>query len=141
MDKDSLEFGEDKGIHIVHMNTRSLGDIRKIDSIKPQIERSKAHIIGLSETWLGDHIPTNLLEIQGYNLTRVDRSWGDENLGVKRCGGVALYYKNMLQYTVHKLAKLNSRSKNAEMQWVYIKQDNIRPIVIVNIYCPPQGDC
>ena len=50
MDRDNLELREENGIHIVHMNVRSLGDIKKIDSFKLQFGRSGAHIIGVSET-------------------------------------------------------------------------------------------
>ena len=141
MDKDELEFGEDKGLHLVHMNVRSLGDVRKLDSLKIQLSKSDAHVIGLSETWLRKDIPSKLLEISGYSLARLDRSWKDDNGGIKRGGGVAIYFKNSLQASEHKYSRLNLSTKDIKVQWLHIKQDNIRPIVVLNIYRPPQGDC
>ena len=141
MDKDSLEFGEGKGIHMVHMNVRSLGDIKKIDSLKVQIGNSKAHIVGISETWLNAAIPTNLLKVNNYNISRLDRGWGNDGTEAKRGGGVAVYWNNSLQISEHKYARFNQSTKDSEVQWLSLNQDNIRPILILNVYRPPQGDC
>ena len=141
MDKDSLEFGEGKGIHLIHMNVRSLGDIKKTDSLKLQIGRSKAHIIGISETWLNEAIPSSLMNVKGYNLSRVDRAWGKGNLGMKKGGGVAIYWRDSLKVSDQKYAKFNLSNKDGEVQWLSLKQDNVRPILILNVYRPPQGDC
>ena len=141
MDKDSLDFGEDKGIHLVHMNVRSLGDTKKTDSLKLHIGKSNAHIIGISESWLSEAIPSNYIGIKGYNLSRLDRTWGEKGANAKRGGGVAVYWRNSLQVSEHKYSKFNLSSKDAEIQWLSLKQDNIRPINILNVYRPPQGDC
>ena len=141
MEKDSLEFGEEKGIHLVHMNVRSLGDVKKIDSLKLQIGNSKAHIVGISESWLNESIPSSLLTVNSYNLSRLDRQWGEGDVEVKRGGGVAVYWKSSLQVSEHKYAKFNRSSKDSEVLWLSLNQDNIRPILMLNVYRPPQGDC
>ena len=140
MDKDTLDFAGEKGIHIVHMNVRSLGDTKKLDMLKLQLSRSRAHIIGISETWLKEDIPSCLLGMEGYTLSRLDRAWLGDDGRVKKGGGVAVYYDCKLQISEHKYAHLNISSKNIELQWISMDNDNLRQIIILNAYRPPQGD-
>ena len=111
------------------MNVRSLGDIKKTDSIRLQIAKSNSHLVGISESWLSEAIPSSFLEVKGYNLSRLDRAWGDTGAPAKRGGGVAIYWRNSLQVSEHKYAKFNTSNKDAEIQWLSLKQDNIRPIL------------
>ena len=140
MEKDSLSFGRDKGLHLVHMNVRSLNDVRKIDILKHHIANSKAHIVGISETWLRHNLPNKLFDVQGYRLSRVDRSWKGNNGETKRGGGVAVYYAESLPCSDSKYNHLNFSSKDIELQWLSVNLENLRPIVILNVYRPPQGD-
>ena len=85
-------------------------------------------------------MPDSLFEIEGYKLVRLDRSWKGVNGEVKRGGGVAIYYDENLPCTDQKLRHLNVSSKDIELQWMGLKIENLRPIVIMNVYRPPQGD-
>ena len=52
-------------------------------------EYRESCIIGNRETWLGDYITNSIVEIDGFNLVRCDRT---EELGKSRGGrGVAVY--------------------------------------------------
>ena len=57
MDKDRLDFGGEKGIHLVHFNARSLRDIKKWKILKYHIKESEAQVIWVSESWLKEEIP------------------------------------------------------------------------------------
>ena len=64
-----------KGLHLAHCNVRSMLGRNKFDMIKHQIEASGVDIFTLSETWLSSAIPDKTLELPGYNLCRLDRTW------------------------------------------------------------------
>ena len=129
-----------KGLHLVHMNIRSLWSGGKFEIFKEQLAESGISIFTLSETWLKNEIPDHLVEIQGYNLVRWDRSWGDDKNSVKKGGGLAAYIKNSMQVDSHVLQGLNRSTKDIEIQWLKISQQGLRKIVVANIYRPPQGN-
>ena len=66
-----------RGFRIAHLNYQSINN--KFDIIKQQIRDANFDIFTLSETWLTSDNSSNLLEIQGYNLIRLDRSWPENN--------------------------------------------------------------
>ena len=138
----NLEDNLGKGLHLAHLNIRSLTGGHKFDVTKLQISTSGVDIFTLSETWLNDSIPTQLLDIQNYNLIRLDRNWSGlgSSQGPKRGGGLACYIRKGIKFSESKFEGLNISCKNLEMQWVLVSLDNVRPIVVVNIYRPPQGD-
>ena len=122
------------------MNVRSLLSKGKFDSIKNQILNSHAHIITLSETWLKKDFDNNLLSITGYDFLRLDRSWKDANNNIKKGGGIGIYIKKDLNYNETIFNKNNCSSSNIEIQWVEIRIENMRRILIINTYRPPSGD-
>ena len=129
-----------KGIHITHLNIRSL--MNKWETFKIQLGNSNFHILGISITWLNDMIPTNLITLSSdYTFYRNDRKWTDLNLNTpKKGGGVGLFINSKLNSCGDALARMNICSKNLESQWVIIKQPHCKQIVIGNIYRPPQGN-
>lgn len=75
---------ERKGEDLVvgHLNIRSL--VNKHDELRVFMEkRSRALVLGLSETWLDDSISDAELEVPGFHLYRKD--WN------RRGGGVLVY--------------------------------------------------
>ena len=66
-------FNGDKGLHFVHLNIRSLLAKGKFNTLKAQLIDSKTHVISLSETWLNNKIPMSMLDINGFQLYRLDR--------------------------------------------------------------------
>ena len=75
-----------KGLHFVHINSNSL--LPKIDELRYLIKLPNAFIVGTGETKLDDSISSSEIEIEGYDLLRLDRS--------RRSGGVARYIKKPL---------------------------------------------
>ena len=115
--------------------------MNKIDLLRHLIFTSNLGILGLSETWLHEAIPDNMIDINGYTILRQDRSWGQVgNLGPKMGGGVCVYIKNNYNYSDSKLSWLNRSDNNIEIQWILLTPSNQRNIVIANLYRPPQGN-
>ena len=128
-----------KGINLVHLNIRSLYCKNKFEMFKQQLIDSNIHVIGISETWLKNELPSNIVQISGYDIIRNDRTWTEKGK-VKSGGGVCIYIKNDLIYSSEKYKFLNVSSKNIESQWISMNYPKMREIIIVNIYRPPQGN-
>ena len=129
-----------KGMHLGHINIRSITN--KWDVFKTQFLSTNLHIITISETWLNEKLPSEFYKLTNdYTFLRNDRNWSDEgHSNIKKGGGVALYVKNSLNYSDVDFIHLNTNNKNIESQWVSIKQQNSRTILIGNVYRPPQGN-
>ena len=82
------------GISIAHLNAGSLLAVNRLDLLKLQIQTSEVDVFGISESWLTVAIPTGLIRITGYKVSRLDRSWCDAaHPGCyKRGGGFSLLY-------------------------------------------------
>ena len=83
-----------KGLHIAHLNVRSLTGGRKFDMLKSQIDDSGIDVFSPSETWLNEGIPDKFIECSNYNTVCLDRGWKDEERGdqlKKRRRGGLLY--------------------------------------------------
>ena len=131
----------EKGIHFMHLNTCSLLSKNRFDLIRMQLMHSGLDVISLSETWLTNSIPNEVVNMGNYVLTRLDRSWFNEpnQSEFKRGGGLVCYIRSSIKFSDTKLAYLNHSSQDIEMQWISLNVDNIRPIVVVNVYRPPRG--
>ena len=138
-DFDELGTG---GIKFVHLNVASVLGAHKMDMLRQQIDRSSISVFCVSETWLTPSIPDDLVKIEGYNLARWDRSWADLHgaSNPKKGGGLLCYVQKGIEYDDFKYAHLNKSCKDLEMQWVTLAIKNMRKIVAINIYRPPQGD-
>ena len=108
----------------MHMNIRSLADMRKLDIIKIQLKGSGAHLIGLWERWLREDIPSNMLNIDGYNISRLDRAIKTDKGVGKRGGGVAVYCREDIKFSDHNFKDFNMSNANIEMQWISLHMDN-----------------
>ena len=135
-----------KGLRMAHLNVRSLMGGHKFDMLKQQIYTGEADVFMLSETWLTSTIPDKLIEIPRYSLTGLDRAWNSkanahgDNLTPKRVGGLAIYVSSQIKYSDTKFSHLNRSGPDLEMQWVSLLLEHVRPIVVINIYRPPQGN-
>ena len=89
---DSMNFTGVKGLHYVHGNIRSL--FHKMSQLKQYVVNSNISCLGLSETWLTENIPNDMLYIPGYQLLRIDRKWTNLRGQTKKGGGVCCYINN-----------------------------------------------
>ena len=139
---DDLGDNLGRGLHIAHLNVRSLMGGHTFDMTKHQIKESGIDIFTLSETWLTEAIPNKTVAIDGYSMVRLDRNWRDPNHGdePKRGGGVSCYIREGIKFSDSAHANLNTSCKDIEMVWVKLFIKNVRPIVIISVYRPPQGN-
>ena len=124
-----------KGFKIVHLNIRSLP--RKIDQLRLILEGSTIDIMTISETWLHNKIDTQLISIQGYNVHRLDRVTRSIR-DTKRGGGLLVYYKTSLDVYVQETE--SSSTTDLEVQWLKIKRNRCKDIILANVYRPPTGN-
>ena len=128
-----------KGLHILHLNIRSLFCKNKYDMFKQQMVNSKCDIICLSETWFKQGLSSNYVHIPNYNLIRLDLAWTEGGL-LKKGGGVCAYLSDTIKYSDCELSNLNKSTIDIEIQWVTIKGQFQKEIIIANVYRPPQGN-
>ncbi|CAH3105794.1 unnamed protein product, partial [Pocillopora meandrina] len=72
-------------------NTMSL--VPKLSEVEELILREKIQVCCITETWLKDHISDTVVNIEGYNITRNDRSSHEH-------GGVCVYVKEDVKYEI-----------------------------------------
>ena len=112
----SLEFRGVKGLHFAHLNIRSLPG--KINSLRVLMDDSNIQVFTVSETWLGEAIPDQQVQLKGYQLFRQDRV--TETVG----GGVCAFIKNHIDVDANSLAEYNLVDKDLEIQWLIIRPPN-----------------
>ena len=94
-----------RGMHFIHININSL--LPKIDEVRYIANITNASVIGISETKLDETILSSELEVDGYDLVRLDRS--------RRGGGGACYIESSIAYSYK-----NSFCSNTESIFVDI---------------------
>ena len=109
-------------MHFVHININIL--LPKIDEVRYIANITNAYIIGISETKLDGTIQSSELEVDRYDLVRLDRS--------RRGDGVAHYIKSSIAYTYKE-----SFYSNAESIFVDIFLPKSKPILLGILYRPP----
>ena len=122
----------------MHGNIRSL--FNKINQLKLYLIDSNISCLGLSETWLTESIPDNMLHIPGYHLLRLDRKWNNPHGQTKKGGGVCFYINTNIKFSYQEFDNLNCSSKDIEIYHVLIEQPAIKKCILLNIYRPPQGN-
>ena len=107
-DNDFEDWVDIDPINIQPINVQSL--LSTFDAFSLMMNTYNFDIVALSETWLKEsHHLQNYVQINGYNATFKNR----EN---KKGGGVGLYIKDHLKYTVrHDLSKID---ETLEILWV-----------------------
>ena len=88
LDSNEWNFFISKGIHLIHLNINSL--FPKTDKIRYIAERTKAAVIGITESKLDESIFQSKIQIDNYNLLPFDRNRND--------GDVACYIRSDISY-------------------------------------------
>ena len=132
-----------RGLRLAHLNVRSMLGGNKFEIIQNQFESSLIDIFSVSETWLTEATPDHLIELPSYNISRLDRNWGHHSINAnpKRGGILACFIKKGIKFSDTKYATLNVSCKDLEMQFIALNLENVRPLIVINVYRPPQGNC
>ena len=100
----------------------------KIDKVRYFVVIKKPDLAFITETWLTDLIDTSNLAIPDYNIVCKNRTSGAH-------GGVCLYIKNSIQFTI--LDQLSS--PEFEILWVKIRPTRLPrgfPCIITGTFIP-----
>ena len=79
-----------RGLHLIHLNINSL--LSKIDELRSIAKRSRATVIGITESKLDETVLDGEINIDGYELKRSDRN--------RHGGGVTCYIRNDVSFNV-----------------------------------------
>ena len=78
----------EKGFKMAFLNIVSLQG--KIDEIRYSVSNKYIHLIGFNETRLDLNISDNMIDLNGYDIVRKDRS--------RNGGGVYIYLRSLVNY-------------------------------------------
>lgn len=110
----------------------SLFNIRSIftgfDLFSDFVVNENYSVIGLSETWLCDTIPDNVINIQGYKIVRKDRE--------TRGGGVAFFIKDNFRF---KILESPTPTPALEDLWISCKLAG-KNVCLGTLYRPPSAN-
>jgi heptaprenylglyceryl phosphate synthase len=67
--------------------------VPKIDEVRIVANSVNPDFISVTETWLQNHVHSNIVELNGYNIVRKDRQVGTH-------GGICLYIRDTIQFSV-----------------------------------------
>ena len=127
-----------KGFKIVFWNIRSI--LSKIDSIRILLQNMDLSIVAITESWLKTDIPSALIEIEGYTLHRLDRSFVNQKGFTKRGGGIIIYVKNNIPFDIIMGEVFNASNSDSEIATICVKRPHTRPLYLVTVYRPPDGN-
>ncbi|VEN61176.1 unnamed protein product [Callosobruchus maculatus] len=111
-------------LKVAHINICSL--CPKLNEVKYLLQAENISILGVTETWLTDKIPEQLIEIEGYTFFRADRG--------SRGGGVGVYVLSSLNASI--LTFDDYVSNPLESIWLMLKVSTVN-IALGVLYRPP----
>ena len=79
-----------RGLHLIHLNINSI--LSKIDELRVIAKKSRANVIGITESKLDKTVLDEEINIDGYELARSDRN--------RHRGGVSCYIQNDISFNV-----------------------------------------
>ena len=119
---DNWKVFNKRGLHFIHLNINSV--LSKIDELRIIANKSKASVIGITESKLDKTVLDGEINIDGYELVRSDRN--------RHGGGVACYIRNDISFSVR-----GDFSNEIENIFLDIFLPKTRPILIGILYRPP----
>ena len=129
-----------KGLKIVHLNVRSV--VKKIDQLRMLMFDSGIDVFILSETWLGAHLHSKIIEINGFDAHRLDRIVPRKS-GKKKSikgGGLLTYINTKHLSSCEMLTDMSISNENIEAQWSLVHRTHCKNVLICNLYMPASGD-
>ena len=100
---------------------------KHIDEIRLLLENQTVDILALNETRLHPDIPSEFVNIDEYDIVRMDRD--------KHSGGVCFYIRRTISY----LNRGDLVPENLESVCLEINQPNSRSFIVSTIYRPPSA--
>ena len=111
-----------RGLHLIHLNINSL--LSKIDELREIAKKTRATVIGITESKLDGSVLDGEINIDGYELVRSDRN--------RHGKGVACYIRNDISFSVR-----GDFSSEIENIFLDILLPKTKPILIGILYRPP----
>ena len=119
---DNWKVFNKRGLYLIHLNINSI--VSKIDELRIIAKRSRASVIGITESKLDETILDEEINIDGYKLARSDRN--------RHGGGVVCYIRNDISFNVR-----GDFSSEIENMFLDIFLPKTKPILIGILYRPP----
>jgi hypothetical protein len=119
--------------NVLISNIRSL--VGKVDELYALVSVTKSQLVLVTETWLNDYIPDEVVQVPGMTLIRKDRAL---NNGVRcRGGGVAVFVHNI----IHVKHRMDISTSPFECFLVILRPQwlprAISRIAVAVVYLPP----
>lgn len=121
-----------RGLKIMSLNVRSL--LPKIEQIECILNDEAINILSLTESWLKPSQENTLLRINNYKIYRWDRKLR------KKGGGICIYLNQKIKVNAQIYENLHISNQNIEIAVLQIQQPCTKPIILVSVYRPPQGN-
>ena len=120
----------DDNISILHLNIRSLSkNWDPLLCFLHSVDNYKFTVLAITETWLNNYSPVDILQIEGYRLINVNRN-------NRRGGGVAIFVREHLTVKVrYDIAAYFDES--AEVLFIELENAKLRNSLIGVVYRPP----
>ena len=119
---DNWKVFNKRGLHLIHLNINSL--LSKIDELRAIAKKSRAAVIGITESKLDESVTDGEINIDGYEVIRSDRN--------RHGGGVACYIRNDISFNPR--GNFSSEVENIFLDMLLPKT---KPILIGILYRPP----
>ena len=111
-------------MHMIHLNARYL--VNKIHELKIIAQKTRAAVIGISETCFDDTITDAKIAISDYSVLCHDRN--------REGGGVFAYIRNDIAFN----PRQEFQNNYTEKIWFYLLLPKSKPIVVGVCYRPPE---
>ena len=108
-----------RGLHLIHLNINSL--LSKIDELREIARKTRATVIGITESKLDGSVLDGEINIDGYELVRSDQN--------RHGGGVACYIRSDISFNVR-----GDFSSEIENIFLDILLPKTKPILIGILY-------
>ena len=122
LSKDKWNIFNKRGLHMIHLNINSV--LSKIDELRVVAKKSKAAVIGVTESKLDATVLDGEVNIDGYEVIRSDRN--------RHGGGVACYVRNDISFNVRR--DFSDEIENIVFDMLLPKT---KPILVGILYRPP----